>query len=424
MALLGFHIVFSLIAATLFNKFQPQFTLCERLIYAGLTYYWIPEPPDANDARVRRRGRNRGDAAAPDYRRQLITLVLDKTIVSRMSYYPSLVWLVDYSFVAVLVFAACQLFIRLFPWDTSTNVSVLWTIFSFAFALQILFRLLWKKFTNPHLSPERNLIFSFSFVIFLVFMLLNMFGEHFVDESLAHGYRVLSERMKLLAREDASLDVRGGSPLFLFISASFATALLGAAFLMPVIQYSTLYRSTVDGQKTLWTAVHHSVFLLPLFILPLFIRTIQAQILLQVPGLTHELFVAVRLLLVVVWAVGRVATVRPLLQTYLENARERAMGCSKHADGFDILRSHLSYVCATSLQLLAPPLAIFFIAFTLLSLGKIYPMNDVRAAANGAPDHFSVLLAPEVQRALWTNGLFTGLTLHTLMSMTTVAFGI
>ncbi|KAI6239248.1 Transmembrane protein 161A/B family-containing protein [Aphelenchoides fujianensis] len=414
MALLGFHIVFSLIAATLFNKFQPQFTLCERLIYAGLTYYWIPEPPDANDARVRRRGRNRGDAAAPDYRRQLITLVLDKTIVSRMSYYPSLVWLVDYSFVAVLVFAACQLFIRFFRGYEHERLGPLDDLF-------ILFRLLWKKFTNPHLSAERNLIFSFSFVIFLVFMLLNMFGEHFVDESLALGYRVLSERMKALAKEDASLDVRGGSPLFLFISASFATALLGAAFLMPVIQYSTLYRSTVDGQKTLWTAVHHSVFLLPLFILPLFIRTIQAQILLQVPGLTHELFVAIRLLLVVVWAVGPSGD-RPAATA--NNARERAMGCSKHADGFDILRSHLSYVCATSLQLLAPPLAIFFLSLTLLSLGKIYPMNDARPAPNGAPDHFSVLLAPQVQRALWTNGLFTCLTLHTLMSMTTVAFGI
>ncbi|KAI6213732.1 Transmembrane protein 161A/B family-containing protein [Aphelenchoides besseyi] len=114
MALLGFHIVFSLIAATLFNKFQPQFTLCERLIYSGLTYYWLPEPSESNDGRLRRRGKNRSDGFAHDYRQQLISFVLDKVVVSRMSYYASLVWLVDYSFVSLLVFSFCQVFVYFF----------------------------------------------------------------------------------------------------------------------------------------------------------------------------------------------------------------------------------------------------------------------------------------------------------------------
>ncbi|KAI6236838.1 Transmembrane protein 161A/B family-containing protein [Aphelenchoides besseyi] len=425
MALLGFHIVFSLIAATLFNKFQPQFTLCERLIYSGLTYYWLPEPSESNDGRLRRRGKNRSDGFAHDYRQQLISFVLDKVVVSRMSYYASLVWLVDYSFVSLLVFSFCQVFVYFFPQDTSTNVSVLWTIFSSAFAVQILFKILWKKFTNPNLGAERNLIFSFSMVIFLVFMLLNMFGDQFIDNNLTLGYNILSEKMKLLAKEDVLLDVKDGSPLFLFIVASFATALIGAAFLMPLIQYSSLYRASVDGRKNIISLIHHTTFFMPLFILPLFLQTIQAHVLMQMPYLTHEYFVAIRLYLIVLWAVLRISTVRPLLQTYLENAREKALNCSKHVDGFETIRSHLSYFCATSLQLICPPVIILFTALTLLSLGQIYPLNEtVRQTAPILDNYFNVLLVPAVQRALWTYGLFMGLTLHTFITMTTIAFGI
>ncbi|KAI6186776.1 Transmembrane protein 161A/B family-containing protein [Aphelenchoides besseyi] len=399
MALLGFHIVFSLIAATLFNKFQPQFTLCERLIYSGLTYYWLPEPSDSNDGRVRRRGKNRSDGFAHDYRQQLISLILDKVVVSRMSYYASLVWLVDYSFVSLLFS------FTFFPQDTSTNVSVLWTIFSAAFAVQILFKILWKKFANPQLGAERNLIFSFSLVIFLVFMLLNMFGDQFIDNNLTLGYNTLSEKMKLLAKEDVLLDVKDGSPLFLFI-------------------YSSLYRSSVDGRKNITSLIHHTTFFMPLFILPLFLQTIQAHVLMQMPYLTHEYFVAIRLYLIVLWAVLRISTVRPLLQTYLENAREKALNCNQksslvllcHIFAIDLSTDYHTFYCVNS--------AVTRQMVRLIS-GQIYPLNETaRQTAPILDNYFNVLLVPAVQRALWTYGLFMGLTLHTFITMTTIAFGI
>lgn len=75
--------------------------------------------------------------------------------------------------------------------------------------------------------------------------------------------------------------------------------------------------------------------------------------------------------MIVLWALLRIFSTKSLLQVYLENAKEKAMGCSKHVDAFETLRSHLSYLCATSLQLLTPALVLLYSSLTLISLGKI-----------------------------------------------------
>lgn len=271
MAILGFHIIVTLISATLFNKFQPQFTLCERLVYRGLKYYFLTEPPDSNDGRLRRKGRNKSDPAPGDYHKELFSMIMQKEIFVKLSYYPSLLWLIDYSFVSLVVFTCSQIFIYFFPNDNSTNVSVLWTVFTFTFALQILFKLLWKKFVNQNLGAERNLIFSFSLVTFLVFMLIHMFADSLIDENLAGGkFRLLSpgpfnnvcvfvgyenliNNTKLVAENEITLRLENSSPLFLFVFASFLASLLGAAHLMPVVQYTSLYRQMTEGKKSIQT---------------------------------------------------------------------------------------------------------------------------------------------------------------------------
>lgn len=90
------------------------------------------------------------------------------------------------------------------------------------------------------------------------------------------------------------------------------------------------------------------------------------------PFMSSELYSAARVYLIILWSLLRIFSTKSLLQTFLENAKEKAIGCSKHADGFEALRSHLSYLCATSLQLLTPAIVILYTALTLISLGNIY----------------------------------------------------
>lgn len=98
-------------------------------------------------------------------------------------------------------------------------------------------------------------------------MVLNMFADRLLDENLATGiklfscgqnhlslgYQILIDRTKLLAEQDESLKIEKSSPLFLFIVASSMTSLIGAAFIMPVVQYASLYRIAVEGKKNLMT---------------------------------------------------------------------------------------------------------------------------------------------------------------------------
>ena len=66
------------------------------------------------------------------------------------------------------------------------------------------------------------------------------------------GYDVLAQSAQSLAQNDSTLrriDLKNTSPLFLFITSSLFAALLGAALIMPVIQYTTLYRAYVGERK-------------------------------------------------------------------------------------------------------------------------------------------------------------------------------
>ncbi|KAI6189731.1 Transmembrane protein 161A/B family-containing protein [Aphelenchoides bicaudatus] len=380
MALLGFHIVLSLIAATLTQKF-PQFTICERLVHKNLKYYFLPEPPDSNDGRFRRKGKNKNDGAVPDYRNQTFSMIMEKEIFTKLSYYSSLLWLVDYALVSIVVFTLCQIFVYFFPNDDSTNVSVLWTIFSTMFALQILFKLLWKKFTNPNLGAERNLIFCFSLISFLLFM--------------------------SLAENETALHFERSSPLFLFVFASFMASLLGAAFLMPIVQYTSLYRLITEDEKSIKTVFHHIVFLMPIFILPLFFKPVQEHLLNQMPVLSIEHYSAIRTYLIILWALLRIFSTKSLLQVYLENAKEKGYA-----------------MCQTCGRLLTPAIVILYTALTLISLGQIFPLNSGRVSNNSSPNYINVILEPQIQRAVWTNGLFAGLCLHSVISLVTIVFGV
>lgn len=87
-------------------------------------------------------------------------------------------------------------------------------------------------------------------------------------------------------------------------------------------------------------AYHHAVFLLPIVILPLFLKPIQEHVLNQVPYLSFELYAAIRVYLVILWAFVRGFSTKCLLGAYLENAKEKAMNCAKHADGFETVTDY------------------------------------------------------------------------------------
>lgn len=58
----------------------------------SLKYYFLPEPPDPSDGRLRRKGKNKNDGVVPDYRKQIFSVIMQKDIFSKLSYFPSLVW--------------------------------------------------------------------------------------------------------------------------------------------------------------------------------------------------------------------------------------------------------------------------------------------------------------------------------------------
>lgn len=69
----------------------------------------------------------------------------------------------------------------------------------------------------------------------------------------------------------------------------------------------------------------------------MFFKPVREHVLSQVPYLSSELYSAIRVYLVILWSLSKLLATKQLLTVYLENAKDKAMLCSKHADGFEMV---------------------------------------------------------------------------------------
>ncbi|CAD5232035.1 unnamed protein product [Bursaphelenchus xylophilus] len=402
MALLGFHIVLSLIAATLFNKFGAHFTICDRLVWKGLKYFWLPEPPEYNDNKKLRKRNPK--AQELDIRQNVI-------------FYNSLVWMLNYGILSLLVFTLSQIWCYLLPADDSTNVSVLWCLFSISFSLQNLCKILWMKISKNELSSERNLVVSFSLITFLFFAVINMFGDRIMSNNLGRGFDLLMENSRVLASNVDNLTIGKSSPILLFMFTSLVAALLCALLMLPLVQYSLLFKSASERESSFKSILHKLVFIFPYLILPLYLAPVEQIFLSQVPNLREDLYSLIRISLVIIWSLLRILSLQSLLQMYLLNAWDKAQAFTKHVDSFETLRSHISLLAMTAIQLLAPAILILFVSLAEISLGQLLGPKAIRMENN-----LDVILDYRVQRIFWAYSTSILLTLHVVLASIGLAF--
>lgn len=230
-----------------------------------LQYFWVPEPPEPSDGR---RKKNQKHHEPVDFKEKVLCLDMSSEIMKRLTFYTSLVWLIDYGFMSIFVFSASQIWCYLCPYDEATNISILWCLFSITFAVQVReWIYLWCfvfRFSARSCGwryPRLNWALRGIWLSLLAWSpscsscCWTCSGTEYwyktcprVCESKLDYFIVISafdlllkNSMELAAKQEG-FKLEKASPLLLYLSASVVSAFVSCIFLFPVIQYATLYR--------------------------------------------------------------------------------------------------------------------------------------------------------------------------------------
>jgi hypothetical protein len=390
MAVLGFHLVITLIALTIFSKLKSRLSFCHFLVLKGL-YYFLPPTQDQlrtivekkyNEKKKRQRYNDNDIFNVPkDTPIQLIKLPLTPVDLNGIPFFDTLCFVFDYLIFALIVFTLSEIFIYFFPSNRDTNVSIIWLFIAAAFMLHGLAKLTASNIGSPELTAERNLIFCFCAISFLFCTVFTMSCDKYMDIQFTEGYKNFTQIIGNFMKEQkiyAISNYENKSPILLYLFLSTMFSALASMTLFPSLRYSTMYiRASLDSSKPMQLLLHIT-FLLPIFILTLFMNPVKRHF---VEGrydfITPSRFEAARILLIVIWASLRLLTAKAHFQSFLDSPfrklqlLQKETGYIKSNDLQKLIIQYAQYFCAAALQYFLPVFLTLVVSLILKNLGDI-----------------------------------------------------
>uniref|UniRef100_A0A0N4ZMU9 Uncharacterized protein n=1 Tax=Parastrongyloides trichosuri TaxID=131310 RepID=A0A0N4ZMU9_PARTI len=444
MAILGFHVVASLILLFVFNKFKTKITFINLFISKNLYRYLPPTLEELKEINEKTFGRNlRGknkknknqvienDFKVPkniEYNMHVFPII-DKHIC-QLNYYPTLYWLIDFSIFTIFIFFISEMFLLIFPSNHDINISTLWLILALLFSIQSLLTLTYTFFFDQTFTSERNLILSSLAIFFVGCMSLTMFGDRFLDINLNQAYIALTDVINQVIESQEIVGVsklERRSPLLIYLIFSVMFSLIGSALVFPSFRYATMYNGALKNASNVKKILLHVAFLLPVLILSLF--TIPVKNAFMNEGSTinmsehqYEIF---RLILILLWIVLRIAIRIPHLQSFLNLGYESAIALKKENGNVSasfLIRSvqqYFAYFCVACIQYLAPVIMTTCLLLLYKNLGNICIFSEICPTPKDVKvtSDFQLLLQPEIQAIVWRYFLFMTIFTNTSFSI-------
>ncbi|KAK0425768.1 hypothetical protein QR680_009373 [Steinernema hermaphroditum] len=447
MAILGVHIVVSLIALTILSKFRGRFSL-STLLLKGLYRYLPPSNEHLREAaqipltnaRGRRRRQEQAEREAKGFRVpkesdfNMYVMEVRREDVEQLPFYEHFVWLVDFLFFAFLVATISDGFKFFVPEGRDVNVSIVWLVLGVAWLLQTLAKLTNAMLFSQEVEAERNLIICFAAVYFIGSLVFVMSCDKWLDIEFVDAFESLIKRANEFLKSqnvDAQSLLHTRSPLLLYMTLSVMFAFTASMLVFPNFRYATMYSKALKVASAPTKVLLHITFLLPAFVSLLFTQPAHNYLVNGPRQLLkeHQLD-TLRIWSVVIWAILRVALCKPHLQSHLDLALERVNSLRKETgniNSLDLQRMifrYFSYLCAAALQYFIPVFLPLLLNFLLASLGSVSwlglpPSEEVVPVADNMAS-LNVLISSNVQHAFWKLCLVFTLLVNT--SITFIGF--
>ncbi|KAF7634672.1 hypothetical protein Mgra_00005920 [Meloidogyne graminicola] len=185
------------IFATIFNKIQSYFGLCNYFVFKGLYYYLLESSLFNRNKQHKEQPKitkkTKGSSTSQinnkisSTEKQQQQLNKDKDRLLRVPFFDSIIWTFNYSCFALIIFILSDLynfsrhilsklfiFEKIFFEGLDLNASLIWTFCALILQINVLLNIAFEKLTVVELFPERNTLVCASGFLFFTFLKFNL----------------------------------------------------------------------------------------------------------------------------------------------------------------------------------------------------------------------------------------------------------
>ncbi|KTF91722.1 hypothetical protein cypCar_00012623 [Cyprinus carpio] len=361
------QLVVTMVMASVIQKIIPHYSFARWLLCSGsLRWYQHPTEDELRTlaGKQQKGGKSKKDrkynghlenkpmTIPKDIDLQLETKCIAEVDTLALHYFPEFQWLVDFTVAATVVYLITELYFCVAESSGEMNISVVWSLLVLAFVTKILFSLTAHYFRLEE-GGERSLCITFAFFFFVKAMAILIVTENYLEFGLETGFANFSESaVKFLENQG------------------------------------------LESQTLL-----HINFLAPLIMVLLWVKPITKDYLMNptfgkdsVPLMSEKTYDTLRLWVILLLCVLRLAMMRHHLQAYLNLAQKGVLQMKKEAgristvDLQKMVARVFYYLCVIALQYIAPLVMLLHTTFLLKTLGGyswvIYPEENLPCLSN------------------------------------------
>uniref|UniRef100_A0A8C9PQY8 Transmembrane protein 161A n=1 Tax=Spermophilus dauricus TaxID=99837 RepID=A0A8C9PQY8_SPEDA len=265
-----------------------------------------------------------------------------------------------------------------------TNIAVFWCLLTVAFSIKV-FLTVTRLYFSAEGGGERSVCFTFAFLFLILSMLVQVVREETLELGLEPGLASMTQNLEPLLEKQGWDWAFPVAKLTIRVGLAVVGSVLGAFLTFPGLRLAQTHRDalTMSEDRPVLQFLLHTSFLSPLFILWLWTKPIARDFLHQAPVgekpfslLSDSAFDSMRLWVLVVLCLLRLAVTRPHLQAYLCLAKARVEQLRREAGRIEareiqrrVVRVYC-YVTVVSLQYLTPLILTLNCTLLLKTLGE------------------------------------------------------
>ncbi|NXP37588.1 T161B protein, partial [Leiothrix lutea] len=394
---IGVQLVVTMVMASVIQKIIPHYSLARWLLCSGsLRWYQHPTEEELRILAGKQRGKSKKDRKYNGHiENKPLTIPKDidlhletKSVTERdtiaLHYFSEYQWLVDFTVAATVVYVVTEAYYSIMKPSQEMNISIVWCLLVLAFAVKILFSLTTHYFKVED-GGERSVCVTFGFFFFVKAMAILIVTENYLEFGLESGFSNFSESaMQFLEKQ--GLESQSLTSVFIFrlnvclvINCCSALPFLAATELMMVSPSSLVPSFFLFFFRTLL----HINFLAPLFMVLLWVKPITKDYIMSpplgkesIPLMSEDTFDTIRLWIIILLCVLRLAMMRHHLQAYLNLAQKSVDQMKKEAGRISMVDLQkmvarvFYYLCVIALQYVAPMVMLLHTTLLLKTLGN------------------------------------------------------
>uniref|UniRef100_A0A8C2F1E4 Transmembrane protein 161B n=1 Tax=Cyprinus carpio TaxID=7962 RepID=A0A8C2F1E4_CYPCA len=376
MGVISVQLVVTMVMASVIQKIIPHYSFARWLLCSGsLRWYQHPTEDELRTlaGKQQKGGKSKKDrkynghlenkpmTIPKDIDLQLETKCIAEVDTLALHYFPEFQWLVDFTVAATVVYLITELYFCVAESSGEMNISVVWSLLVLAFVTKILFSLTAHYFRLEE-GGERSLCITFAFFFFVKAMAILIVTENYLEFGLETGFANFSESaVKFL--ENQGLESQGPiSKLTFKLILALLCALIGAFLTFPGLRLAQMHLDALTLNSC------------------------------KVTQMSEKTYDTLRLWVILLLCVLRLAMMRHHLQAYLNLAQKGVLQMKKEAgristvDLQKMVARVFYYLCVIALQYIAPLVMLLHTTFLLKTLGGyswvIYPEENLPCLSN------------------------------------------